>query len=61
MPGTKITNITSEVFEWERAGFWNGSHFYGPGRLHKITVQTDQACAVIQQWKYLCGLLSMIF
>lgn len=38
----KITQITSEAFEWERPGLWNGSHFYGPGRLHKVTVYTDQ-------------------
>ncbi|MEC7749232.1 MAG: mandelate racemase/muconate lactonizing enzyme family protein [Chloroflexota bacterium] len=38
----KITNITSEVFEWERPGIWNGGHFYGPGRLHKVTVHTDE-------------------
>ena len=38
----KITEITSEVFEWERPGIWNGGHFYGPGRLHKVTVQTDE-------------------
>ena len=29
----KITGVTSEVFEWERPGIWNGGHFYGPGRL----------------------------
>ena len=38
----KITHITSEAFEWERPGLWNGSHFYGPGRLHKVTVYTNQ-------------------
>ena len=38
----KITDITSEVFEWERPGIWNGGHFYGPGRLHKVTVHTDE-------------------
>jgi len=38
----KITHITSESFEWERPGIWNGMHFYGPGRLHKVTVYTDQ-------------------
>jgi L-alanine-DL-glutamate epimerase-like enolase superfamily enzyme len=38
----KITQITSEAFEWPRPGIWNGSHFYGPGRLHKVTVYTDQ-------------------
>ena len=38
----KITRITSESFEWERPGIWNGMHFYGPGRLHKVTVYTDQ-------------------
>ena len=38
----KITNIKSESFEWERPGIWNGMHFYGPGRLHKVTVLTDQ-------------------
>jgi len=40
--GIKITNIKSESFEWERPGIWNGMHFYGPGRLHKVTVKTDQ-------------------
>ena len=38
----KIINITSEVFEWERPGIWNGNHFYGPGKLHKVTVYTDE-------------------
>ena len=38
----KITNITSESFEWERPGIWNGMHFYGPGRLHKVTIFTNQ-------------------
>lgn len=38
----KITQVTSELFEWERPGIWNGSHFYGPGRLHKVTIYTDQ-------------------
>ena len=38
----KITDVTSEVFQWERPGIWNGSHYYGPGRLHKITVNTDE-------------------
>ena len=38
----KITQITSQSFEWERPGIWNGMHFYGPGRLHVVTVYTDQ-------------------
>ena len=38
----KITGVTSEIFEWERPGIWNGGHFYGPGRLHKVTVSTDE-------------------
>ena len=38
----KITDVVSEVFEWERPGIWNGGHYYGPGRLHKITVDTDE-------------------
>ena len=38
----KITDVTSEVFEWDRPGIWNGGHFYGPGRLHKVTVHTDE-------------------
>lgn len=38
----KITGVSSEVFEWERPGIWNGGHFYGPGRLHKVTVTTDE-------------------
>ena len=38
----KITDIISESFEWERPGIWNGGHFYGPGRLHKVTVLTDE-------------------
>ena len=38
----RITHVTSEVFEWDRPGIWNGSHFYGPGRLHKVTVYTNQ-------------------
>ncbi len=42
LPTLKITNITSEVFEWPRPGLWNGSHFYGNASLHKVTVYTDQ-------------------
>ena len=38
----KIKHIKSESFEWERPGIWNGMHFYGPGRLHKVTISTDQ-------------------
>jgi len=38
----KIIDVVSEVFEWERPGIWNGGHFYGPGRLHKVTVKTDE-------------------
>ena len=38
----KITAVDSEIFEWERPGIWNGAHFYGPGRLHKVTVCTDE-------------------
>ncbi len=38
----KITQVTSEAFEWDRPGIWNGSHFYGPGRLHKVTVYTNE-------------------
>ncbi len=38
----KITDVISELFEWERPGIWNGSHFYGRGRLHKVTVRTDE-------------------
>ena len=38
----KIVDVVSEVFEWERPGIWNGGHFYGPGRLHKVTVHTDE-------------------
>ena len=38
----KIIDVISEVFEWERPGIWNGAHFYGAGRLHKVTVRTDE-------------------
>lgn len=38
----KITDVTSELFVWDRPGLWNGSHFYGKGRLHKVTVYTDE-------------------
>ena len=38
----KITGVSSEIFEWERPGIWNGGHYYGPGRLHKVTVETDE-------------------
>jgi len=38
----KIIDVISDVFEWERPGIWNGGHFYGPGRLHKVTVKTDE-------------------
>ena len=48
----KITDITSEVFEWERPGIWNGGHFYGPGRLHKVTVKTDAEKVHIQKGDY---------
>lgn len=41
-PKLKITDITSEVFEWPRPGLWNGSHYYGNASLHKVTVYTDQ-------------------
>ena len=37
----KIKHIKSESFEWERPGIWNGMHFYGPGRLHKVTISTN--------------------
>ena len=39
----KITHVTSEVFRWDRPAIWNGNHLYGPGRLHKVTVFTDEA------------------
>ena len=38
----KITHVTSEVFKWDRPAIWNGNHLYGPGRLHKVTVYTDE-------------------
>lgn len=38
----KITHVTSESFEWEKPAIWNGSHFYGLGRLHKVAIHTDQ-------------------
>ena len=38
----KIIDVQSDVFEWEWPGIWNGGHFYGPGRLHKVTVKTDE-------------------
>lgn len=38
----KITRVTSESFEWDRPTIWNGSHYYGKGRLHKVTVYTNQ-------------------
>ena len=38
----KITEVISEVFQWERPGIWNAGHYYGPGRLHKISVLTDE-------------------
>ena len=38
----KITHVTSEVFKWDRPAIWNGNHLYGPGRLHKVTVFTDE-------------------
>ncbi len=38
----KITEVTSEVFQWERPGIWNGSHYYGSGRLHKITGYSEE-------------------
>lgn len=37
----KITDVKSDIFSWERPGIWNGSHYYGKGRLHKVTVYTD--------------------
>ena len=41
----KITHVTSEVFQWPRPGIWNANHFYGPGKLHKVTVFTDEGVA----------------
>ncbi len=38
----KITTLTSEVYEWERPGMWNGSHYYGDASLHVISVHTDE-------------------
>ena len=38
----KITDVTTELFVWDRPGIWNGSHFYGPGRLHVVTVHTNE-------------------
>ncbi len=38
----KITDVVSELFEWQRPGIWNGHHFYSAGRLHKVTVHTDE-------------------
>ena len=38
----KITELINEVFEWKRPGIWNAGHFYGMGRLHKVTVHTDE-------------------
>ena len=38
----QITDVRSAVFEWEHPGIWNGGHFYGLGRLHKVTVETDE-------------------
>ncbi|MQG39245.1 MAG: mandelate racemase/muconate lactonizing enzyme family protein [SAR202 cluster bacterium] len=37
----KITDVTSELFEWEKPPIWNGKHYYSVGRLHKVTVYTD--------------------
>lgn len=43
----KITDVKSEVFEWDRPGIWNGSHFYGRGILHKVTVYTNEGVSGI--------------
>ena len=43
----KIIDVTSEVFEWERPCIWNGGIFYGPGRLHKVTVKTDEGIEAV--------------
>ena len=37
----KITDVTSELFEWDKPPIWNGKHYYSVGRLHKVTVFTD--------------------
>ena len=43
----QITHVTSEVFEWERPGIRNGSHFYGYGSLHpKLSIEKDGTVAV---------------
>ena len=42
MSDLRITEVISEVFEWERPAVWNGSHVYGYGSLHKVTVRTDE-------------------
>ena len=34
----KITHLTSELFEYEREPQWNGAHFYGNAKIHKVTV-----------------------
>lgn len=38
----KITDVTSELFEWDKPPIWNGKHYYSVGRLHKVTVYTDE-------------------
>ena len=38
----KITDIKSELFEWDKPPIWNGKHYYSVGRLHKVTVHTDE-------------------
>ena len=38
----KITHLTSELFEYEREPQWNGAHFYGNAKIHKVTVYTDE-------------------
>ena len=42
MAEIQITEVISEVFEWERPAVWNGSHIYGYGSLHKVTVRTNE-------------------
>ena len=38
----KITDVQSELFEWKKPPIWNGKHYYSAGRLHKVTVYTNE-------------------
>ena len=35
----KITDIESELYQWDKPPIWNGLHVYDQGRLHLVRVR----------------------